>query len=139
LIVFLACRDLRSAARTLASFAACTALAWLLWPGLPRVYWDQVISHPARVGRVSYAGNQSWYAILHRPPFPATGSAAAWLLLSLATLAVSGLVALRCARDDRRAAAMISRAPAGVVVSPLSPAPHLVLGLLIPPLPAGRP
>ena len=138
LVVFLACRDVRSAARTLASFAACTALAWLLWPGLPRVYWDEVISHPARVGRASYAGNQSWYAILHRPPFPATGSAAAWLLLSLATLAVSGLVALRCARDDRRAAAMISVALAGLLISPISWTHHWVWVLLIPPLLAGR-
>ena len=138
LIVFLACRDLRSAARTLASFVACTALAWLLWPGLPRVYWDQVIRQPARVGRVSYPGNQSWYAVLHRPPFPATGSAAAWLLLSLATLAVSGVVALRCARDGRRAAAMISVALAGVLISPISWTHHWVWVLLIPPLLAGR-
>jgi alpha-1,2-mannosyltransferase len=137
LIVFLARRDLRSAARALASFAACTALAWLLWPGLPRVYWDQVVSHPARVGRVSYGGNQSWYAILHRPPFPATGSASAWLLLSLATLAVGGLVAAGCARGDRRAAAMISVALAGLLISPISWTHHWVWVLLIPPLLAG--
>ena len=138
LIVLLARRDPRSAARSLASFAACTALAWLLWPGLPRVYWDEVVSQPARVGRVSYAGNQSWYAILHRPPFPATGSAAAWLALSLATLAVSGLVALRCARDGRRAAAMISVALSGLLISPISWTHHWVWVLLIPPLIAGR-
>jgi alpha-1,2-mannosyltransferase len=119
-VVFLARRDLRSASRALASFAACTAVSWLLWPGLPRVYWDRVVTHPGHTGRVSYAGNQSWYAILHRPPFPATGSAAAWLLLALATLAVSGFVATRCARANRQAAAMISAGLAGLLISPIS-------------------
>jgi alpha-1,2-mannosyltransferase len=137
-LVFLARRDLRSASRALASCAACTAVSWLLWPGLPRAYWDHVVTHPARAGRVSYAGNQSWYAILHRPPFPATGSAAAWLLLSLATLAVAGFVAARCERANRQAAAMISAAFAGLLISPISWSHHWVWVLLIPPVIVGR-
>jgi alpha-1,2-mannosyltransferase len=135
-VVFLARRDLRSALRALVSFAACTAGCWLLWPGLPRVYWDRVVTNPARVGRVSYAGNQSWYAILHRPPF--AGSAAAWLLLSLATLGISGFVALRCARANHRAAAVICVALTGLLISPISWTHHWVWVLLIPPLIAGR-
>ena len=138
IMVLLARRDLRSASRALACFAACTALSWLLWPGLPRAFWDRVVTHPARAGRVSYAGNQSWYAILHRPPFPATGSAAAWLLLSLATLAAGGFVAARCARANRQAAATISAALAGLLISPISWTHHWVWVLLIPPMIVGQ-
>jgi alpha-1,2-mannosyltransferase len=137
-MVFIARRDLRSASRALASFAACTAVSWLLSPGLPGVYWDRVVTHPARAGRVSYAGNQSWYAILHRPPFPATGSAAAWLLLSLATLAVAGFVVARSARANRQAAALICAALAGLLISPISWSHHWVWVLLIPPMIVGQ-
>jgi alpha-1,2-mannosyltransferase len=137
-MAFLVRRDVKSASRALASFAACSVFSWLLWPGLPRVYWDHVITHPARVGRITYGGNQSWYAILHRPSFPAAGSTAAWLLLSLATLAVSGLVAWRSARANQQASAMISIALAGLLISPVSWTHHWVWVLLIPPMIVGH-
>lgn len=137
-IAFLVRRDVKSASRVLASFAACTLFAWLLWPGLPRVYWDHVLTHPARVGQIAFGGNQSWYAILHRPPFPAAGSTAAWLLLSLATLAVSSFVAWHSERANRHASAMISIALAGLLISPVSWTHHWVWVLLIPPLIMGH-
>jgi len=137
-VALLVRRDVKSASRAVASFAACTLFSWLLWPGLPRVYWDHVLTHPARVGQIAFGGNQSWYAILHRPPFPAAGSTAAWLLLSLATLAVSGFVAWRSERANRHAAAMISIALAGLLISPVSWTHHWVWVLLIPPLIMGH-
>jgi len=137
-IAFLVRRDVKSASRALASFAACTLFSWLLWPALPRVYWDHVLTHPARVGQIAFGGNQSWYAILHRPPFPTAGSTAAWLLLSLATLAVSGFVAWHAERANRHASAMISIALAGLLISPVSWTHHWVWVLLIPPLIMGH-
>jgi alpha-1,2-mannosyltransferase len=72
--------------------------------------------------------------ILHRPAFPATGSAAARLLLSLGTLAVGGFVAARCARANRQAAAMIFAGISGLLISPISWTHHWVWVLLIPPM-----
>jgi alpha-1,2-mannosyltransferase len=138
IIVLAVSRDLKSVIRATASFLVCSSLSWLLWPGLSRVYWLHDVVHPARVGTIGYGGNQSWYAILHRPPFPAGGSAVAWLLLSLATLAVGSFVAWRCVNLNQKSLAIISIALAGLLISPVSWTHHWIWVLLIPPLLAGR-
>jgi hypothetical protein len=57
-----------------------------------------------------------------------------WLLLSLATLAVSGFVAWRCASLNQRVLAIISIALAGLLISPISWTHHWIWVLVIPPL-----
>ena len=133
-IVLVVSRDLKSVIRATVSFLAWTALSWLFWPGLSRVYWFHDVSHPARVGTIAYGGNQSWYAILHRPPFPASGSGFAWLLLSFITLAVSTFVAWRCVSINQKAPAIVSIALAGLLISPISWTHHWIWILLIPAL-----
>jgi alpha-1,2-mannosyltransferase len=127
----------KSVIRAVASFLAWTALSWLFWPGLSHLYWFHDVSHPARDGSIAYGGNQSWYAILHRVPFPANGSAPAWVLLSLATLAVTAFVAWRCLALSQKAFAVISIALAGLLVSPISWTHHWIWVLLIPPMLVG--
>jgi alpha-1,2-mannosyltransferase len=137
-MAFVVSRDVKSVIRAAASFLAWTALSWLFWPGLSSLYWFHDVSQPARDGSIAYSGNQSWYAILHRAPFPANGSALAWLLLSLVTLTVTAFVAWRCLNVSQRAFAMILIALAGLLVSPISWTHHWIWVLLIPPMLAGH-
>jgi alpha-1,2-mannosyltransferase len=138
LVVLAVSRDVKSLLRAGLSFAACGGLSWLLWPHLSRAFWLHDMVRPARAGPVTYGGNQSWYAILHRPPFPASGLAGAWLLLSLMTLAVSAFVAWHLVSAGQRALAILPVAMAGLLVSPISWNHHWVWLLLIPPLLAAR-
>jgi alpha-1,2-mannosyltransferase len=137
-MAFVVSRDVKSVIRAVASFLAWTALSWLFWPGLSSLYWFHDVSRPARDGSIAYSGNQSWYAILHRAPFPASGSALAWLLLSLVTLTVTAFVAWRCLTVRQRSFAIISIALAGLLVSPISWTHHWIWVLLIPPILVGR-
>ena len=137
-MAFAISRDVKSAVRAVASFLAWTALSWLFWPGLSRLYWLHDVRKPARDGSVAYSGNQSWYAILHRPPFPPNGSALAWLLLVLLTLTVTAFVAWRCLGVSQKAFAMLSIALAGLLVSPISWTHHWIWVLLIPPMLVGH-
>jgi alpha-1,2-mannosyltransferase len=134
IIAFVVSRDVKSVIRAVISFLAWTALSWLFWPGLSSLYWLHDVSQPSRIGSVAYSGNQSWYAILHRAPFSANGSALGWLLLSLATLTVTAFVAWRCVSVGQKAFAMVSIALAGLLSSPISWTHHWIWVLLIPPM-----
>lgn len=136
--VLLVERDWKSTARALASFVSCTLLAWALWPGLSSAFWNHDVVRPSRVGPVASASNQSWYAILHRAPFPATGSAGLWLLVSILTLGLAVFVARRCAVTGRQSLGLLSIALAGLLVSPISWTHHWVWVLLIPPIIIGH-
>lgn len=134
IIILLAMRDFKSVIRAVASFCGCAALAWALLPVESSHYWFHVILRPGRVGTVAYAGNQSWYAIVNRPPFFGTVAAAAWILLSLATVATGSFVALRCVQANRAAEAIVATALIGLLVSPISWTHHWVWVILIPPI-----
>jgi alpha-1,2-mannosyltransferase len=138
IINLLAMRDLKSVSRTAASFCGCTALAWALWPVESRNYWFHVILRPGRIGTVAYAGNQSWYAIVNRPPFHGSVTAIVWILFSLATVVVGSFVAWRCVKANRVAAAIVATALIGLLVSPISWTHHWVWVILIPPMIFGR-
>ena len=134
IVAFVVSRDVKSVVRAAASFLAWTAFSWLLRPGLSNLYWFHDVSQPARVGSISFSGNQSWYAILHRAPFPASGSTVAWVLLSLITLAVTAFVAWRSVRVSQKSFAMVAIALAGLLISPISWTHHWIWVLLIPPM-----
>jgi alpha-1,2-mannosyltransferase len=133
-IVLVVSRDMKSVIRATASFLVCTGLSWLFWPRLSRLFWFHDVGDPTRVGTVSYGGNQCWYAILHRPPFSASGSELAWLLLSLITLALSTFIAWRCVSAGQWAPAIVATALASLLISPISWNHHWVWVLLIPAL-----
>jgi alpha-1,2-mannosyltransferase len=133
LLLFLVRRDWWSAVRAVLSFALLTGLAWLLWPHLSRTFWFHDANSPTRTGPIGYPSNQNWYAILHRHPFPAGGSAPAWLLLSLLTILAGTFIAWRCVHSQRQSLALISIALAGLMVSPISWSHHWIWVVLIPP------
>jgi alpha-1,2-mannosyltransferase len=133
-LVLVVRRDRNSVLRAGLSFLVWTGLAWILWPELSRVYWNHDVSHPARVGPVTFGSNQSWYAVVHRPPFPSTGSGAVWLLLSLVTVVAGTFVAWRCVETERQSLAILSVALVGLLVSPISWSHHWIWVLLIPPM-----
>lgn len=134
LIVLVTRRDWASTARALATFAVVSAGTWLLWPAESRAFWRHDVVQTSRIGKVTDPSNQSWNAVLHRPPFPTTGLAPVWLLLSVVTLALSATIAWRCAGTDRRAWAVVAVALAGLLVSPISWSHHWVWVALLPPL-----
>ena len=133
-IVLAVSRDTKSVIRATATFLVCTGLPWLLWPGPSRVFWLNDVRDPGRTGGVAYGGNQCWYAIVHRPPFPASGSELAWLLLSLMTLASATFIAWRCVNARQQAPAILAIALASLLVSPISWTHHWIWVLLIPAL-----
>ena len=134
ILVFFVRRDRSSLARAALSFIACTGLAWILWPDLSRTYWQHDVIQPGRVGGVAYGGNQSWYAILHRPPFPNNGAVPIWLAVSLVTGLVGIFVAWRCVDTERQSFAIIAVALVGLLISPISWTHHWIWVLLIPPM-----
>jgi len=136
-VVLLVRRDFRSSFQAVGSFLVLTVGTWLLCPNLSRLFWDKDVVHPARVGTVNYGGNQSWYAVLHRSPFPATGSTVLWLLLSLATLGVGAFVAWRSVSQDRQVFAVVAVALAGLLISPISWTHHWTWVILLAPMVVG--
>jgi len=131
-------KDFKSAARAAATFVGCTAISWILWPGYSQEYWFHEMSDAARVGTIAYSGNQSWYAVFHRPPLPLGGSTFAWLLVSLLVIILAIFIAWRCMSDNMKPFAVISVALAGLLVSPISWTHHWLWLILVPPIIAVR-
>jgi len=134
LVVLVVSRDIRSAIRALLSFLTLTTLSWLMWPGLSRAYWAHDVFRAGRVGTISYSGNQSWLAVLHRPPIPSSLTGVTWVFLATATLGLGAFIAWRCVRMDERVPAIVSVALAGLLISPISWSHHWMWVLLIPPV-----
>ena len=133
-IVLAVGQDIKSVIRAAATFLVCSGLPWLLWPGASGVFWFHDVSDPGRMGTVTYAANQCWYAILHRPPFGAGGSEFAWLLLSLMTFAAGTIIAWRYANAGQQAPAILAIALASLLASPISWTHHWIWVVLIPAL-----
>ena len=133
-INLLTARDFKSAGRALASFTGCGLLAWVFWPSESREFWFHDSGRPDRDGPVTYPGNQCWYAVVSRMHLTGSLTEIAWILLSLATLAVGSFIAWRCVRLRRNAAALMATALTGLLISPISWSHHWVWVLLIPPM-----
>jgi cell division protein FtsW len=133
-INLVAARDVKSTGRALASFAGCGLIMWVLWPSQSREFWFHDPSQPGRDGSVTYPGNQCWYAVVSRMHLTGYLTEIAWILLSLATLAVGSFIAWRCVRLRRNATALVATALTGLLISPISWSHHWVWVILIPPL-----
>jgi alpha-1,2-mannosyltransferase len=134
ILVFVVRGDWKSTLRTLATFVGVTVAMWIVDPSLSHIFWTQDVNAPGRTGPVAYPGNLSWYAIVHRWPFPSSGPPVAWALLCLGSVGVGTFLAWRCARMSRPSWTVIVIALTGLLISPISWSHHWVWLLLVPPL-----
>ncbi len=125
-------RDWAAAKRAVATFAACTATAWLLSPGISVDYWFHKVFNPDRVGGVTFRSNLCWYAVVHRS-LSSDRPELVWVVLCAFTVVLGVFVAWRCfeARNDCLAVACI--ALVGLLVSPISWSHHWIWVVMIPP------
>lgn len=132
-LLFVLGRDWKAVGRTGATFVGCGLLTWIVMPSLSSTYWLHEAFVASRTGSVTYSGNQSWYAVVHRAPFAAHAPTAIWLALCLVTVVVSLFVAKRCVDSGRHVLALIAVALMGLLVSPISWSHHWIWLLVIPP------
>ncbi|WP_232534333.1 glycosyltransferase 87 family protein [Plantactinospora sp. KBS50] len=116
----------RTAANAIATFSACTALAWLVLPHESLRFWFTEIWNVDRVGNIATGGNQSLNAALLR-----LGISDSWRIvlagvIGLAIVAIAMVRASRAYRNREPFAATVIVGAAGLVFSPVSWTHHQV-------------
>lgn len=124
-VVLLMARRTKDAVTATATFAVCTALAYLINPDASRTYWLHTFYDTSRVG-VLYISNQSPYGALTRILWRTTEVGDWYTAISIA-IGVFGLTvaALWARRGDWLAATAVT-GMTGLLVSPISWAHHWV-------------
>ncbi len=120
--LFLFRKDWKSLFRGVVVFVSATLLAWAVLPSESSLYWFHEAGNAGRTGGVSSRSNQSWYGMLHRPPFH--GSFWGWAALGILTLACGLFIAYRSSREDRVSEAVMALALTELIVSPVSWSHH---------------
>jgi alpha-1,2-mannosyltransferase len=123
----------RAAIRASVTFAATTALLWLVRPADSRAFWLHQAFSPSRRGASRSVTNQSFWGLVGR--LPASDGwlrLALWLALCALTVGVGCLVARRCLRAGRELDAILAIAVTGLLVSPISWTHHWYWVALIP-------
>ena len=114
----------RDAARALATFVACTALAWVSLPAESAYYWGTAIRQTSRVGDLTASVNQSLHGVLLRSGLAGRTELVVWLI---GAAAVGGYALVRTRALHRGGHIAESAALAGcasLVVSPVTWAHH---------------
>ena len=127
-LFFLLRRDRRAVAAAAASFAITTGAGFLLaWHDSLR-YWSGTVFQAGRIGRPSYAADQSIQGVLARagldPRTPA--GTAVWLALSLAVLVAAILGMRHALAASEKSWALSLNAFAALLISPVSWSHHWV-------------
>jgi alpha-1,2-mannosyltransferase len=127
-VLFFLCRgDRRAAGTSAVSFAACTAVGFVLdWHDSVR-YWTSIVVQTGRPGSPLFCANQSIQGVLARAGLdPRTHAGAAWLAASAVILVLAwyGMRRARAASDG--AWALSLNAFAALLISPISWSHHWV-------------
>jgi alpha-1,2-mannosyltransferase len=127
-LFFLVRRDWRAACTAAVSFAAVTAIGFVVaWRDSVQ-YWTSTVFQVGRAGSPVYATNQSILAVLTRagldPLAPSTS--ATWLTLSALTAAVACLGMRRALAASEACLAVSLNAFAALLISPISWSHHWV-------------
>ncbi len=121
LAAFLVRRDWRSLARGVGTFAAATAVSWLILPSDSTLYWFHQATDAGRTGPIAIVSNQSWNGLLRRPPFHwGTMTAALWVILVIATVTCGVFLAARLTAEHRTAETVMALGLTELLVSPVS-------------------
>lgn len=114
ILYFILTRRWDAARRAVVTFAAATALAWILLPGSSWWYWTHPGSGLQRVGGLSSSANQSLNGTLLRLGAPG------WVLpVAVAVVTVAGLALARVQND--RGEALAAACSVGVVTLLIAP------------------
>jgi alpha-1,2-mannosyltransferase len=125
-LYFLAHRDRRAAATSLASFALFTAVGAFVAPKDSAQYWGHVVFQTGRIGAAWYTANQSLRAVLTRFGLGGAELTAAWMSACVIVLALAWVAMRRAARRSSPAGVLVPNALAELLVSPISWTHHWV-------------
>ncbi len=107
----------RQARMAMATGAAVTAVAWLIFPSQSEAYWLHDVVDAGRFVNVSIAGNQSLRAFLERD---GVHSQLLWLMVAAFVAALSVGIGVRLARQHQWFFAVGVVGTCSVIVSPIS-------------------
>lgn len=130
LLFFAARRQWRPVFVAVAAFAGVTLVAWVSSPGETPAYLSTVLGDPARIGGLTYTGNQSLNGFWHRLGLGDTLTTALWLLSALVVVVVGWQAVRRTSAADDTLGALLAAATAGLLASPVSWSHHWVWALL---------
>ncbi|MEV2240943.1 glycosyltransferase 87 family protein [Micromonospora sp. NPDC049891] len=129
-LYFLVCRRYRDAARALAAFVTCGALALAVLPGESLTYWAGTVTQTSRIGNLASLGNQSVHGMLLRLGLEAGALPLVWATLVVVICALALLRARALARSGRPGHAAVLVGCATVAASPVSWTHHQVWTVL---------
>ncbi|WBB53457.1 glycosyltransferase 87 family protein [Verrucosispora sp. WMMD573] len=129
-IYFLACGRYRDAARALAAFVGCAALALAVLPAESLTYWAGTVTQTSRIGNLASLGNQSVHGMLLRIGMDEESLPLIWAALVVAICALALLRAGALSRLGRPGHAAVLVGCATVAASPVSWTHHQVWTVL---------
>ncbi|MDO3702830.1 glycosyltransferase 87 family protein [Micromonospora sp. C28SCA-DRY-2] len=129
-VYFLATGRWRDAARALAAFVACAAIAAVVLPAESWTYWAGTMLETSRIGNLASLGNQSVHGMLLRVGVEETALPLVWAALVAAICAVALLRARHLAAHDRPGHAAVLVGCATVAASPVSWTHHQIWPVL---------
>lgn len=118
-------KDFRAIVVSGISFAAFTAIGFVLAFGDATKYWTEILPDSNRIGRPAYPSNQSITGFLARLGVEDLRTPL-WLLASVLVLAITVVAMRRALKADEPALALCANALAGLLVSPVSWSHHWV-------------
>ncbi|GAA2377444.1 hypothetical protein Cme02nite_20640 [Catellatospora methionotrophica] len=116
----------RTAFMSLATFAGCTGVAWLLLPSDSSYFWFELLSATDRIGDLSNGGNQSINGMLLRLGINGVEKFVILILLSAAILALGLWRGVRASRNEHLVVGASVIGATAIAISPVSWTHHQV-------------
>jgi alpha-1,2-mannosyltransferase len=132
-LYFLIQKDVRAAARALATFVTAEGLTWLILPSESTHYWTSMVFDPAHGGNPDSVHNQSINGLLHRLMGGGPARSLVWAGLVLVVMYLAVPLARALVLKQRRLDALIVIAITTNLSSPISWSHHWV-GIITLPL-----